>query len=149
VLLSSTVALPPGFLWNYTQITAPVSITDTAEATATALISPPAITFDGGLVNVDFFGVVQFDTAAAGDFCTVTLFEGATQIARLARALSAVTAAANVETVRGTFRFTPTAAAHTYKVCAFATSVTGTPQLLAGAAGTGGNPPAFIRFTKV
>lgn len=139
----------PGYEIGYTAITSPVNITDTSEATHTALISPGALVFDGGAVLAEFFGVIQLDTAAAGDLCTVTLFEGATQITRLAQIRSAITASANIETVRATYRFTPTAASHTYTVCAFVTSTTGTPQILAGNGSTNGMPPAFVRFTRV
>ena len=147
--INAGVASPPGFEIKYTQITAPVNITDTSEATATALISPGAVTFDGGAVIVEFFGIITCDTAAATDVITVTLFEGATQITRLGSIKSVVAATPNVLAEYMGFRFTPTAGSHTYKVCAFATSTTGTPAITAGAGGTGGNPPAFVRFTKV
>lgn len=141
---------PPGYELNYTQITSNANVTDTSEATATALISPGAITFDGSAVMVEFFcAAVVNDSAAAGDFVTVTLFESTTQITRLAQAKTIVTAAAHVAPIYARYRFTPTAAAHTYKLCAFATSATGTPTLTAGSGGTNGFPPAFIRFTKV
>lgn len=140
---------PPGFELSYTQITSPVSITDTSEATATALISPAAVVFDGSPVIVEFFGIITCDTAAASDVITVTLFEGATQITRLGSVKSVVAATPNVLAEYMGFRFTPTAASHTYKLCAFASSTTGTPAITAGAGGTNGNPPAFVRFTKV
>ncbi len=147
--INAGVASPPGFEIKYTQITAPVNITDTSEATATALISPGAIVFDGGPVIVEFFGLITCDTAAATDTVTITLFEGATQITRLGSVRSVVAATPNLIAEYLGFRFTPTAASHTYKLCAFATSATGTPQITAGAGGTGGNSPAFLRFTKV
>lgn len=141
---------PPGFEINYTAITSNANVTDTSEDTATALISPGAITFDGSAVMVEFFcPAVLTDTAAAGDTVTVTLFEGATQITRLTQVKTVVTAAPDVVPVYARYRFTPSAASHTYIVCAFATSTTGTPKLQAGSGGTGGFPPAFIRFTKV
>jgi hypothetical protein len=141
---------PPGFEINYTQITSSASITDTSEATATALISPGAITFDGGIVLVEFFTVLlACPTAAATNTSTVTLFEGSTQITRLATAKGIVTGAVNTPTVLAHYRFTPSSGSHTYKVCGFATSTTGTPAITAGAGGTGANPPAYVRFTKV
>ena len=134
---------------NYTQITAPVNITDTAENTATALISPGAITFDGGPVMVEFFAVVQSDTNALGDNVIISLFEGATQITRLAVQRAEIITSADLHTMVGRYRFTPTAGSHTYKLTAFVPNTGGTPQLVAGNGGTNGNPPAFIRFTKV
>ena len=143
-------AYPPGFEIGYTQITATVNITDTAEATATALISPGALTFDGGAVMFEFFGYsVLCDTAGATDIVTFTLFEGATQITRLGVARTIATAAPNANSVSLKYRFTPTAASHTYKLCAFVTSTTGTPNLGAGAGGTNAASPSFVRFAKV
>lgn len=140
----------PGFEIGYAQITSPVNITDTAEATATALISPGALTFDGAAVMVEFFApAVITDSTAGTDNVTITLFEGATQITRLANHHTIATAAPNSGFVRATFRFTPTAGSHTYKLCAFAGTTTGTPQIVCGSGGTNGWAPAFIRFTKV
>lgn len=140
----------PGYEIKYAQITSNANVTDTSEATATALISPGAVTFDGGAVMVEFFcAAVVTDTAAAGDLVTVTLFEGSTQITRLGVSKTVVTAAPDIVPVCLRYRFTPTAGSHTYKLCAFATSATGTPTLTAGSGGTNGYPPAFIRFTKV
>lgn len=147
---SSSGGNPAGFEIGYTQITSNANITDTAEATATALISPGALTFDGAAVMVEFFcaGILT-DTAAAGDTVTVTLFEGASQITRLGVVKTVVVAAPELVAVCLKYRFTPTAGSHTYKLCAFATSTTGTPTLTAGSGGTNGYPPAYIRFTKV
>lgn len=144
-------AFPPGHEINYTAITAPVSVTDTSEATATALISPGAITFDGTAVLVEVFAPIQTPSAtSATDFVVVTLFEGATQITRFGTlALGVLTSGQQLQApIHSVFRFTPSAAAHTYKVCAFTNSVTGNPQILCGAGGTNGAPPAFVRFIK-
>lgn len=141
---------PPGFEINYTQITAPVNVVSTAEATGTTILSPGAITFDGSAVLLHFYTMgLTTDTAAAADTVIVSLFEGATQISRIAFAQTTVTASANSIGVNGFYRFTPSAASHTYTLTAFATSTTGTPKVLAGNGGTNGNAPAFVRFTKV
>lgn len=146
---AATWSFPPGFEINYTQITSNANVTDTAEATATALISPGAITFDGTAVLVSFFcGSVLLDTAAVGDQLVISLFEGATQITRLA-VLNSLVTTQHREPVFAQFRFTPTAASHTYIITAFTTSTTGTPTLAAGSGGTNGFPPAYVRFTKV
>jgi len=141
---------PPGFVWSYTQITANANVTDTSEATATGLITTGSVTYDGNPVLVEFFcASVLTDTAAAGDTVTVTLFEGSTQITRLGVHKTIVTATPNNDSLYCAYRFTPTAAAHTYKLCAFTTSTTGTPTLTAGAGGTNTYSPAFLRITKV
>lgn len=153
VASSSTAAAwgyPPGFEIGYTQITAPVNIASTTEATGTTIISPGALTFDGTAVMCHFFApYVKADTASAGDFVTICLFEGATEIGRLGSSLSVITANQTFFSMSLFLRFTPTAAAHTYTVTAFSTSTTGTPQVGAGAGGTGAYNPAFVRFTKV
>lgn len=141
-------AYPPGFEINYTQITAPVNVVSTTEATGTTIISPGALTFDGTAVLVQCFTpVVTPNTTTAT--VRVCLFEGATQITRLSTTfLGSGSALQGIIPVMSFFRFTPTAAAHTYTVTAFASSTAGTPSVVAGPGGTGGEPPAFIRFVK-
>jgi hypothetical protein len=143
-------AFPPGFEINYTQITANVNIVSTTEATGTTIISPGAITFDGTAVLVHFFSPsVKCDTATVGDLTVVSLFEGASQITRLGLRVTEQTTAASGEPFSCFYRFTPTAASHTYTITAFSTSTTGTPAVQCGAGGTGTASPAFVRFTKV
>lgn len=150
---AGTWAFPPGHEINYTQITSSVNVVSTTEATGTTIISPGAIVFDGTAVLVEFYAVaIDLPTATStSNSVVVSLFEGATQIARICRVLlDDLTSGQNGRMPgHGVFRFTPTAASHTYTVTAFATSVTGTPSIEAGAGGTGANAPAFVRFTKV
>ena len=142
-------ARPAGFEIGYTQITTNANVTDTSEATATALISPGALTFDGAAVVVSFFcAAIQPPTSVNGQV-TVTLFEGATQITRLAKVTNPVATIVDADPVYAEFRFTPTVGAHTYKLCAFCDVATGTPTLTAGVGGTAAFPPAFTRFVKV
>jgi hypothetical protein len=144
---TGALVLPPGFEINYTQITASVNITDTSEATATALISPGVVTFDGGAVLVEVFAYTL--TGPTSGFVSLTLFEGATEITRLAVFQGFVTGAQVNETVMAHYRFTPSVGSHTYKVCGFVASTAGTPVLVAGSGGPAGNAPSYIRFTKV
>ena len=139
----------PGFEINYTQITGNVNVVSTTEATGTTIISPGAITFDGTAVIVEFWAI-EIDTSTVGvdQSVTVSLFESATQITRLYSGFTQATASARSTGCYGKFRFTPTAASHTYTITAFASDVTGTPKVVAGSGGTGGKPPAFVRFTK-
>lgn len=143
-------AYPPGFELNYTAITAPVNVASTTEATGTTIISPGAITFDGTAVLVHFFTpLITTPTAAVGNVVTVSLFESTTQIGRLCTVTTSATADQNPTGASGFLRFTPTAAAHTYTITAFASSTTGTPAIGAGAGSTGAYVAAFVRFTKV
>lgn len=150
---TATWQFPPGFEIGYTQITSGVNVVSTTEATGTTIISPGAITFDGTAVLVEFYSPhVDLPTATSvSNQVTVSLFESATQIGRLGQVL--LDDLASGQNHRASlycqFRFTPTAAAHTYTVTAFTNSVTGTPSINAGAGGTGVFVPAFIRFTKV
>lgn len=139
----------PGYQLNRTQIISPVNIVSTTEATGTTIISPGAITFDGTEVMVEFFApLVLSDSAAQGDTATICLFEGATQIARIAVWNTVTTFMQGLPCV-GKYCFTPTAGPHTYTITAFATSTTGTPRVFAGSGGTNGYAPAFVRFTKI
>jgi len=144
----AAAVFPPGYEIGYAQITSSVNVVSTTEATGTTIISPGAITFDGAAVMVEFFAPAVVTPSVAGAPVEVCLFESSTQITRLCVAYSSAAANANLPMV-GRYRFTPSAASHTYTVTAFVTSTTGTPAIQAGAGGTGALPPAFVRFTKV
>lgn len=139
----------PGYEINYTQITSGVNVTSTTEATPTTVISPGAITFDGAPVIAEFYAVIVSPLGATS-VLTVVLFESTTEIARLAELeqFGAGGSQQFVGTLYGRYRFTPSAGSHTYTVGAFVNSTAGTPAVGAGTGGAG-NPPAFIRFTKV
>ena len=144
---SVNTAFSPGEI-NYTQITAPVSVTATVEASGTVCITTPAITFDGAPVMVELFAPYVSVPPGAGVICFVSMFEGATQIGRFG--LVSCTAGASYTQYtpfHGRLRFTPTAGAHTYTVTAYQSG--GNCNFGAGAGGTGLYMPAFIRFTKV
>lgn len=146
---SSGSANAPGTEIAYAQITATVNITGTTEGTATAIISPAAITFDGTLCYVEFFTISLIPPGAApGDESHVGLFESGTLICSLALCQNNVTNAASFNTTFGKQRITPSAGAHTYVVGGWANSTTNTPRVLAGAGGAGNNPPAWVRFVK-
>lgn len=126
---------------GYVQSTSPITIVDTARVTQTQLMTSGALTFDGAPVIFEFFcaGVTSSSTAASAVF--VMLVEGSTELGETEMFTN--TQVMMPAYIR--YRFTPTAGAHTYKLCAFATSLTGTPLLNAG----GSYFPIFIRFTKV
>lgn len=135
---------------SYDQITAGVNITSTAEATPTTIITSSAITFDGNPVMAEFYApFVLCDTGAANDQVQILLFEGTTELGRLAQIRSLNATFAYVAPVHVATRFTPSAGSHTYKICAYATSTTGTPAVGAGAGGTGTVFPAYLRFFSV
>jgi hypothetical protein len=141
---------PPDHEFGYDQITSFVAIASTTEATGTTIISCAAHVFDGSPVLATFFAPGIQMSAVNQELITVSLFEGATQIARLCQ-VEGITSATlqGIWPGIGMLRFTPSAASHTYTVSAISSSLTATPGIIAGANGTGAYPPAFIRFTKV
>jgi len=130
---------------GYTQITSPVNITSTTEASGTTILSPGALTFDGNPVIVEFFADVTIPNGTNVSV-RVCLFEGSTEITRLATIF--LGSGQMIVPCSTKYRFTPSAGSHTYTVTAFASSTSGTPAVGAGAGGTAGEPPAFVRFTK-
>jgi len=135
---------PPGFEISYTQITANVTVASGTEASGTAVISPGAATFDGAPVICTFYSPSVL--TATADLIIVSLFEGATQLARLADIRGGVGVVAEAECL-AEYRFTPSAGSHTYSITAIRGTSSGT--IIAGAGGTGAYAPAFVRFTKV
>lgn len=135
---------------GYAQITAFTAITDTSEATATALISSGSLTFDGSPVYAEVYAAgMSSPSNAVGSTTWLTLFEGSTELCRLAFISCLVSGTGATLQVDARFKMTPSAGSHTYKVCGFVASVTGTPGLTAGSGGTNGIAPAYLRFVKV
>lgn len=134
-----------GTLLVYNQITSNANVTDTSEATASALITSTAFTFDGSAVWAEFYSDEILGPTAG--FISITLFEGSTEITRLAT-ISGTTGVQNSSPCLARFKFTPTAGSHTYKVCGFVASTTGTPRITAGAGGTATDAPAYLAFYK-
>ncbi len=144
---AGTWAVPPGGEIGYDQITTSVTVSSTNEAAGTTVISAAAHTFDGSPVIAEFFAPACATAAAAGGTLIISLFEGATQIARLVAVVDPVTGTQPDFPCIGKLRFTPTAASHTYTVTAFEAS--GSATVVAGVGGTAAYAPAYIRFTKV
>jgi hypothetical protein len=135
----------PGYEWSYNQITSNVSITGNVEGSANTVITCSAVTFDGAPVVVEFF-TSRFDAqATAGTSLVVLLQEGATVIGRLAVATNPASASWAIPLCLK-YRFTPTAASHTYSITAFTT--TGSATVEAGSGGSGQQLPAYVRITK-
>ena len=129
----------------YAQITTNAAITDTAEATATALITLGPATYTAVPTYLEFCApYVQVGTTL-GNTVTVTIFEGATELGRIALLANFVSGLNMGQPVRGSLKLTPSAASHTYKLCAFTVNTAGVPQIIAGAGGTAAYAPAFFR----
>ena len=130
---------------GYDQVTASVTVSSATEASGTTVISCAAHTFDGNPVIATFFCPDASPANAAGKDILVSLFEGATQIGRLAYILNPAASNLGLALV-GILRFTPTAGSHTYTVTACRLGGSN-GTLIAGSGGTGGWNPMFIRFT--
>lgn len=139
-------ALPPGDEIGYDQITSNVSVTATTEASGTTIITCSAYTFDGAAVILEFFSPAVNIGTVSGNFVVINLFEGSTQIGRLAELSISGANATRDEPVFCRYRFAPSAGSHTYTITAWKG---GTASVGAGSGGTAGRLPAFVRFTKV
>ena len=143
---------PPGYQFGYAQITSGVNVTATSSAAPTNIISPGAITFDGGTVLAHFFAwQLTLPTPVLDEGFFILLREGSTILGSIAVARTLNTSEAKYWDINGFWEFTPTAGSHTYTVDAWVQATAGTPAVSAGPAGaTDGEPtPSFIRFTKV
>lgn len=136
-----------GFEIGYDQITAPVNITATTQATATTVIPGTPHTFDGNPVMFEFHAPWSQADVSAGSNVWVALYEGSTWIAGFS--LTTAPTNSNVYTpLHGSMRYTPSAGVHTYSVKAYASL--GTSAVIGAQPGGSGNwSPAYLRATSV
>ena len=135
----------PGYQLDYVQITSPVSITATSDATANAIIDGNAVTYDGSTrIKIEFF--TPDITVPVGNAITVVLNDGSTDLGRLGTTANH-TSSSNDQAFYAAAFLTPSAAAHTYHIKAWIfSSATGT--IGTGVGGAGVNLPAWYRITK-
>lgn len=142
-----------GYELDYTQITADVTgITATTEGTSVAVITGNSITYDGTKVRIEIqIGGVAFTAGSGGRVATLVVYRDSTVLGQIpANSLDANNNSVPVLLPMASVLYdTPSAAAHTYAVKAFTSGGT-TPTLTvkAGAGGSGGLIPAFLRVTK-
>jgi hypothetical protein len=145
-LSPSTVSpvYPPGYEYAYGEITAPVSITATTDATANDCADAPSVTFDGStIVEVEFYSP-KINPGSDGRLL-IALYENGSSKLRLADIQLTNSSSSKELLVRR--RLTPPAGSDNYSVRAFVTAGTGTVG--AGAGGSGNLAPGYIRVTKV
>lgn len=130
---------------GYAQITAVVPVTAITAATATVVVTAPAITFDGSTVAlIEFFAPDVYLGAGAGSQVIIDLWDGATRLGQLAAPSSSV---GDVQfPVSASARLTPLAAAHIYSVRAWRVAANGI--IVAGSGAINENQPAYIRITQ-
>lgn len=134
---------------GYDQITAPVTVSSTTEATGTTIITCASHTFDGSPVIVQFFSPSVEAFGASNGFVAISLFESTTEQVGQIAFLQLNAATPLISSLSGWARFTPTAGAHTYLITAFKGGAGVTAMVNAGVGGTAAYAPAYCRFTKV
>lgn len=141
--------LPIGWDFGYDEIVAPVSIASSTEATGTTIIAGSAHVFDGSPVMAEFFSPYVVTGSGTSPAVGISLFESTTETGIFVYVQPIATGNVSLyHPVIGKLRFTPSAGSHTYKVTAYAFPTSGA-QVAAGAGGTTGTLPAYLRFTKV
>lgn len=131
---------------SYTQITAPVTVAPTAAASAVAVVTGPATTFDGTPVMVEFFAGLVAPPSVANGQIMFNLWDGAVDLGYFGSVVTPGGALAVPVTIRR--RLSPTAGSHTYSVRAWCpTGTNGSVQ--AGAGGAPGTyPPAYLAVAR-
>lgn len=134
---------------DYVAITSPVTVSATAEASATTLITGSSVAYDGSTaVIIEAWFPYIAAPAVAGGLVALVLYDGASSIGQFGMLLNPAGAA-----LRAPFsakrRLTPSAASHTYSIRAFRdASGTGTATAHAAAGGSTVHMPAFMRITR-
>lgn len=141
---SSWAAPATATVLDYAEATANAGSTATTAATAQAIITGNAVTYDGSTpVWIEFFAPAFQHTAITTVF--FMLYDGATQVGRLFESNSV---AANTDKpCYGKRRLTPTAGAHTYSIRAYAAAA-GTTTVLAGVSGNDTDVAMFLAQIK-
>lgn len=139
-------ALPPGYEFDYAQITSNVTPSNTSEGAADTVVTGNAVTYDGStIVMIEFFCAAARPDGTAGRSMTITLVDGGTSIGTWC-VLNSPASNSNNHGLCLRRRLTPSAASHTYGVEAYVSA--GTGLIAAGAGGAGTVVPAYIRQTK-
>jgi hypothetical protein len=136
----------PGYLFASAEITSPVTVSATVEATPDDVVSSGAFTYLSTPVRIEFYAPRVDVGGTAGSWTILNLWDDTTELTRIA----AVTHTAGTQVVEvpvyAVRYLTPTAASHTYKIRAWRINSNGSVQAGGGAAGQ--FAPAGIRVTK-
>lgn len=130
---------------SHTTRTTNLVTASTTESAGTTVITAPAFTANGtDVYEIEFFCAGVAVPPSASVF--VSVFEGATQIGRIAVIGNPDSVASLTIPVKGKYRLTPTAASHTYVVTAH--HATSAATFNCGSGGTAAYLPAYFRITK-
>ena len=134
-------------LLSYTEFTGNVSITATSEATATTIVTAPALTFDGATgVEIEFFTPdATLAANAAGNALVLVLYDGAASIGFLTQVSTGATTFLDYQ-LRPLRRLTPSAAAHTYSVRGYRSNANCT--INAGVGGLAAFVPGWLKVSR-
>ena len=135
---------------SYVQFTTNVATATTVEASATTIVTAAAVTANGtDTYEIEFFcATMTLVGNAAGNTCIASIFDGATQVGRLATFQRTDAAVDNrLMPVAAAYRLVPTAGSHTYSIREHHTAAACTFNASTG--GVGANLPGYIRVRKV
>ena len=141
---------PPGTQLGYTEFTAEVVITATAEGSATTVVTAPAVVVASGeTIAVEFYSP-QYGGAVAGDDLHVYLYEDGSSIGFMARATILVSAFGGLQPLwLRSDNMSPTAASHTYSIRATRSSGANAQSIYGGVGGSGAARPGYIRVVHI
>jgi hypothetical protein len=129
---------------GYAQITANVTSTVVAAASAVTVVTAPAVNLDGSTaVLLDFFAVVQCAANSAAIY--IALWDGATDLGFWGQVINPAAAAVNMPMRLGR-RFTPASGSHTYIAKTYSSTTAG--LVVAGTGVAGSFQPAYIRVAR-
>lgn len=130
---------------GYQEFTSSKNVTATAEGSADLIVTLPAIDYEAVPHELFFFSP-RVTPVASGVVLRFVLEDSTTVIGHLGRVEINASGTSAVP-VHLPYRFTPTAASHTYNIRAYTAS--GTAAVEAGAGGSGTLLPGFIRVKRV
>lgn len=140
----------PGQQLDYAQITSGVTITSSTESSPTAIITGNSITYDGSPVIIEFFSpVISCPNGVSSQYpsAVISAWVDGVNIGRLINWSTGTGEGAQSWPAYGRLPYTPTAGAHTFKIQAFYTSVSGW-AVNAGTGGSGNYVPAWMKVTR-
>jgi hypothetical protein len=131
----------------YAQFTAVVNVTATAQASAQAIVTAPATTFDGAPVMLEFHAPRVTPPSAAAGQLILNLWDGSTDLGYLGQVMTPAAGELRVPVTAGR-RFSPSAGSHTYSVRAWL--VGGTAGIVQGGPGdvAANFQPGYLRATR-
>lgn len=139
-------AKPPGYEFDYAQITTDVNVTHTTDGTADTLITGASVAYDGStVVWIEVYTPRLQAPNSASAFTYVSLYEDSTLLGYLGIVRFGSASVNNWAPMLGRIRRTPSNASHQYIVKGVVS--TGTGVFGAGAGGTD-YAPAYIRIVK-